>query len=171
MNQKKRKRNILIAIGVIVLLLVIWVMSDKDLMQLVIGPKLPGYSKHAPSGQYADIDWKNLQQGCWEYGKKPIVKPDIAQMSDKYVHVKGFMLPFHEAGPSSQFFIAGRPRGCYFCNPPGVAEIVQVNVANGKQLDLTDWPVSIYGTLKVATGKPDDKMLYIIDNAVVVAER
>lgn len=171
MNRKKRQRNILIFIGALFLLLVIWVMSDNDLMQFIIGPKLSGYTKHAPVGKYSYIDWKTLQQGRWEYGGKPVVKSEIVEMSDTFVHVKGFMLPFHEAGPSSQFFIAGKPRGCYFCNPPGVAEIVGVNVANGQKLNLTDWPVSVYGTLKVATGKPDDKMLYIIDDAVVVAER
>ncbi len=171
MNKKNRQKiRILLfcfAIGIISWI----VLSDNILTQLVIGPKLPGYASHAPAGQYIDLDWKILQEGRWKYGTKPIVNPQIAELSGKLVHLKGFMLPLHEAGLTSQFFVAGKPRGCYYCNPPGIAEIAQINTENGKKLNPTDWPVSIYGIFKVATGKPDDQMLYTVDNAVLVAER
>jgi hypothetical protein len=168
-NKRHKKRILFICI--LFALLIFWVMADKDLRQLVTGPTLPGYAKSAPAGQFTDIEWKILQQGRWKYGEKPVLIHQIVSLSGKPVHLKGFMLPFHEAGQSSQFFIAEKPRGCYFCNPPGEAEVVQVNIAGNKQLDLTDWPVSVYGILKVAEGKADDKILYLIDDVVIMAER
>lgn len=49
------------------------------------------------------------------------------------------------------------------------AEVVQINIANGKQVESTDWPVSVYGTLKVANDDLDDQVLYIINDVVMVA--
>lgn len=167
----KIKQKRFIFFGVLILLVTIWVMADKDLRQFITGPDLPGYASGAPSGEYANLDWKLLQQGEWPYGKKPVINKQIMALSGKKVRLKGFMLPLHDAGPSSQFFIAEQPRGCYFCNPPGVAEVAQINIAGSKQINITDWPVSAYGILKIASGKPDEKMMYTIDEVVIVAQR
>jgi hypothetical protein len=168
-NKIQKKRFVFY--GVLILVVAIWVMADKDLRQFITGPDLPGYALKAPSGEYTNLDWKMLQQGKWPYGKTPVINKQIIALSGKKVCLKGFMLPLHDAGPSSQFFIAEQPRGCYFCNPPGIAEVAQINIANNKQINITDWPVCAYGILKVAAGKPDDKMMYTIDDVVVTAQR
>jgi len=167
--QQRRKRAIVS--GLLIAIVLVAVTFGKDLVQLITGPKIPGYATSVPSGQYVDLDWKALQQAQWEYGTKPVVPQPVQALSGKLVHVKGFLLPLHQAGVSAQFFMAEKPRGCYFCNPPGVAEVAQINMANGKQLNPTDWPVSVYGTLKVATGAAEDQMLYTINDAVMVAGR
>jgi hypothetical protein len=87
------------------------------------------------------------------------------------VNLSGYLLPLHTPGVSSQFFIAEQPRGCYFCNPPGVAEVVQINIAGGKQLEPTDRPVQVYGTFKLASGAPSDSALYMINDATLVLAR
>lgn len=165
--QQRRKRAIII--GILCAIILFALAEGKTILLFINGPKIPGYATSAPAGKFIDLDWKAMQQGQWKYGNKPIVPQTVIALSQKQVHLKGFLLPLHTAGVSSQFFIACKPRGCYFCNPPGVAEVVQINMANGKQLDPTDWPVSVYGTLKVASGAPDDQMLYVINDAVMVA--
>jgi hypothetical protein len=61
--------------------------------------------------------------------------------------------------------------GCPFCYPPGPAEVAQVNVAGGRMLDDTDWPVHVYGRFKVASGAPTDSVLYTVDDAQLMVTR
>lgn len=128
-----------------------------------------GYALHAPAGSFAPLEWKHLQEGQWNNKSKPVIANEVKRLDGQQVVLHGFLLPLHKPAAASQFFVAGRPRGCYFCNPPGVSEVAQVNVAGGKELPFTDLPVTIYGRLKVATGSPDDEMLYIIDDATLTA--
>ena len=164
-EKRVRNRNLLIVAGVV---LVFVGMQSKSLMQRILAPSPPGYSKQAPAGEYASVDWAKLQEVHWMYGSKPRLPEGVAKLEGKAVTVRGFMLPLHSAGQSSQWFVSEKPRGCYFCNPPGVSEIMLVNMAGGAELSPSTWQVDVYGKLHIATGDPKDTVLYTLDDASVV---
>jgi hypothetical protein len=131
------------------------------------GPTPPGYASAAPPGEWAEMTWSSLFRGRWKEGQKPSVPDELKALAGKPARVKGFLLPLHEAAEGSQFFIAKSPGGCYFCNPPGVNEVVMVNVKGGQKLPQTNLPVTVFGTFQHATGSPDDQSLYVVNGAVL----
>jgi hypothetical protein len=164
--QQKRKRDM--TITVIVVLVALSCLAVKRAYEGINGQLLPGYLPAAPQGNYAALDWGLLQQGTWDIGHGPQSPAALLHLNGTPARLSGHLLPLHTPGVSSQFFIAAKPRGCYFCNPPGVAEVVQVNIAGNKQIADTDYPVTVYGTFRVAT-KVNDPLgnLYVLDDAQV----
>ena len=156
--QQKRRRAI--TLGVIIAVI--------SVAYVLIKPPA-GYALRPPTGSYASIQWKALQAGQWRVKQKPVVVDAVRQLNGKPVVLKGFLIPLHTPSASSDFFFSERPRGCYFCNPPSISEVVQVTVHGGKEIPFTDLPVTVYGKLKVASGAPTDDMLYSIDDATLTA--
>lgn len=165
MKNRAARRRLVLGLAFLIPVALFAVANAGFIKGLIFAPTLPGYVKTAPVGEFAPLDWKQLEQGQWNYRSKPIVPPAVLAQNGKPVVVRGYLLPLHTPGEASQFFVAKNPRGCYFCSPPGVAEVVQVNVAGGRLLTPTDWPVSVYGIFKAATGQPGEEMLYTIDDA------
>lgn len=165
----RQRRRMNIIVGLIGILTLIGIFGGKSILQLFTGPRLPGYLSKKPAGQYAALDWKVMQQGQWPYHQQPVIPPAIAGQEGKLVTVKGFMVPFHDPADSAQFYISELPRGCYFCNPPGANQVVEVNIAGGKELTPIDWPVHVYGKFKIAHGTRGDTDLYEIDDAELLA--
>jgi hypothetical protein len=166
-TSRPRKRSALLLVLPILLLIIF----GKPLLSALVPPDLPGYAKTPPTGDYAALSWPLIQQGKWQYGKPSTVDASLRQLEGREVNLSGYLLPLHTPGVSSQFFIAERPRGCYFCNPPGVAEVVQINIAGGRQLQPTDRAVQVYGIFKVASGAPTDSVLYTINDAALMMAR
>ncbi|HEX2949944.1 MAG TPA: DUF3299 domain-containing protein [Armatimonadota bacterium] len=169
--QQQQRRNKHITFGAVIVILIAF--AANPIWQAISGPKVPGYLKKAPAGHYTLVNWHNVQRGQWEYGKKPIVPQDVAKLQGKRVCIQGYLLPLHNPGVSSQFFIAPKPRGCYYCNPPGVSEVVQINIKDGKQLSPPDWnwPVKAYGVFHVATGATNDQVLYALNDSGLAIAR
>lgn len=128
-------------------------------------PDMPGYVKQAPQGEFVKLDWDELTRGKWDGGGKPACPASVMAANGKQVEVCGFITPFHEAGASAVMFVTGQPRGCYFCNPPGVSEVVMVKVKGGRKLDQATNSVNVYGKFKVADGSGKDESLYVIEDA------
>ena len=131
----------------------------------------PGYASVAPQGDWHELAWANLYRGKWEQGHKPVLPDAVAAEVGKPVKLKGFLLPLHDAAESSEFFLAKSPGGCYFCNPPGVAEVVMVSIHGNHKLAPTDLPVNVYGKFSAATGGPDDQCLYVVKDATMAVAR
>lgn len=167
MHDRQRRTRSLILLAAIAIV-ILWFSIGQRIM-LVFGQGLPGYARQAPAGNYAQLDWKQLHKGDWDYGSKPSLTDSVKRLEGQLVTVHGFLLPLHVPGVSAQFFLSQSPGSCYFCNPPGVAEVVLVNIRGGQQITPTDWPVNVYGRLKVATGAPTDQVLYEVNDAVMVA--
>ncbi|MHB9131598.1 MAG: DUF3299 domain-containing protein [Armatimonadota bacterium] len=161
--QQQRRRNIIwIAVTLGALLLVAlgpWV------KQYLTVPE--GYLSQPPADKYIPLNWDVLTQGDWPQEGDPKVPQDLRTLDGKQVSVRGFILPLDDPGQSFQMFIAPKPRGCYFCFPPGVSEVVLVTTAGDKKLPLTNRPVTAYGTFRVANGSKRDRSLYTIENAVM----
>lgn len=129
----------------------------------------PGYEEKPPPGQFHGLNWSELQRANWVYGQTPMLPEGLLDLDGKPVTARGFLLPLHSPGRASQFFMSDKPGGCYFCSPPGVSSVIQLNLAGGKKLDMCTATVDVYGTFHVATGAPTDRVLYWIDDAVLVA--
>ena len=86
----------------------------------------------------------------------------------KLATVRGFLLPLHP-GKAPEFFVAPKPRGCYFCYPPGISEVVKVNMSHDRKVDITDRPVEVYGKLRLAKDSTyREECLYYMDDAELV---
>ena len=165
LKQRRRRDSI---IGLTLTAIIIGVFVVPAVLKAVVAPRIPGYLTHAPAGSYTELDWKLLSKGYWPNDDKPNIPADIKALDGKMVSVHACMIPFHSDFASSQWYLAEKPRMCYFCSPPGIAEVVEVHIANNNKLQLTDWPVRAYGRLKVATGAEKNASLYTLENAVLV---
>lgn len=167
-RQRKQRATLFSILAVLAVLIMVF---GKMAVEYITGPKIPGYATAVPAGTFADLDWKVMLKGHWEYGEVPFIPASVQPLAGKPVRLKGFLLPLHKPGISSEFFLAPKPRGCYFCNPPGASEIAQINIAGGKELQPTSWPVTVFGTLKLATAEGSGQVLYTLDNVVMMAGR
>ena len=79
-----------------------------------------GYAAHAPAGNLYPAGMEATQAGQWENKSKPVIVDEVKRLNGQQVKLQGFLLPLHEPAAAAQFFVADRPRGCYFCNPPGI---------------------------------------------------
>lgn|GEM_PF-1570858 len=134
-------------------------------------PHMRGYASEAPGGQFASLDWDLLVKGEWPRDGKPAMPEPVRSLDGKPVTIKGFALPLHEAGEAETLFLAKYPRGCYFCNPPGMADVVVVKVAGGRKVPLLNRPICAYGTFHAATGSEDDEGLYVVTDATLLIKR
>ncbi|MHB9129661.1 MAG: DUF3299 domain-containing protein [Armatimonadota bacterium] len=167
--QQRRRRTMLLVLAVI--LGVIGFAMGPMLIEAYSVPHVQGYATDAPPGHFAPLDWDLLAQGDWSRDSVPVVPQRLRTLDNTPVMIKGFALPLHEAGEADTLFLAKYPRGCYFCNPPGIAEIAIVKVAGGKKVPLLNRPICVYGTFQAATGSEDDEGLYTISDAVLVIKR
>ena len=134
-------------------------------------PHVQGYATEVPHGQFASLDWGLLAKVDWPRDSKPVMPEPVRALHGQPVTIKGFALPLHEAGEAETLFLAKYPCGCYFCNPPGIADVVVVKVTGGRKVPLLNRPVCVYGTFHAATGSEDDEGLYAITDAVLVIKR
>jgi len=165
-RQRRQRRDA--TLGIIGVLVLAGIFLGPALLHELIVPDMPGYVKKAPAGVFTAIDWRNMLKATWPSNGHPIVPDVVKAQEGKMVMVHGFMLPLHKPGVSSEFFVAQKPRGCYFCNPPGVSEVVKVHIAGDKQIAPTDWPVKAFGKFHSASSAQDDVM-YTIDDATLMA--
>jgi hypothetical protein len=124
----------------------------------------PAPAAHA----YLPLPWEQLHQGRWETNQPPAMPTAIAALSGRPVAISGYLLPLHGAEEAADLFLAQRPGGCFFCNPPGIADVVLVHVARGKKIPLVSNPVCVYGRFHAATKGGNDESLYEIHDATVV---
>ncbi len=166
-KQRRRRSNITVAC---ILVGAAFIATAKALgfLGILLPVSVPGYLNKPPAGQFAELDWTLLQKGRWDEDTPPAPLPPIKALSGQQVTLRHcFMLPLHQGGEADEFFVAPKPRGCYFCFPPGVAEVVHVKMANGKKIQPIDRPVTVFGTFTAATGVADS-YLYSIDNAIMM---
>lgn len=167
--QQRRRRTMLIVLAII--LIAIGFAVGPTVIDAYSVPHVQGYATAAPPGSYRPLDWDLLAQGDWARDSQPVMPESLRALDEKPVTLKGFALPLHDAGEADTLFLAKYPRGCYFCNPPGIAEIVIVKVADRKKVPLLNRPVCVYGTFQAATGSDDDEGLYTVTDAVLVIKR
>ena len=163
--RKRRRAQIFIGIGIGVVLLVIAMypeyktfLHDTWLLHNV------------SAGQYDPLDWNYLLKGVVGPDKKSLIIPTLVKNEDgKNVMAEGFLLPLHTGTESNEFYIAPKPRGCYFCYPPGPSEVIKFAIAGGEKIRQTDYRVYVYG--KFVAGAENEGVMYKINDAFVTLWR
>jgi hypothetical protein len=131
-------------------------------------PDLPGYAKSAPAGQYATLKWDDLHKGVWLQDQLPSVPAVVQALSGKPVVVAGYLQPPGDGGTANEFtFMAHAPGEDDHGGGPAPGDVIFVRIARKQKLSATEYPVRVFGTFQVATGKVKGVELYAINEAVL----
>lgn len=160
--QQRRKNNIFLVVGILAALAVVGVVPLLW-KALYVPDWRPGYLKAAPSAAYQLLSWGTLEQASWEGGGRPDVPADLQALEGTKVAIKGFLLPLHQRKRASEIYLAPKPRGCYVCQPPAINQVAMITIAGGKEVEQVPYPVTAYGTLRIATGLDGEETLYMLD--------
>ncbi|HPS03675.1 MAG TPA: DUF3299 domain-containing protein [Candidatus Sumerlaeota bacterium] len=100
----------------------------------------------------------------------PRYPPEISQLADHPVRIRGFMVPFKELNDMRRFVLMPTQVGCFFCNPPSVTQVALVRQKTQTQAPYIDGPIEVEGILRLWQAKcPQDPerevFLYILDAA------
>jgi len=159
----QQRRKLSITIGVLFAVGVVAFIMWKPISDAFIAPD--GYAVHVPAGNFTHANWSDLMKATKQAGAQAVIPANVKALDGQAVAIHGYLLPLHSGVDSNQFFLAPKPGNCYFCNPPGIGEAIEINVAGGKRLPLSDRPVSVYGKFRVTDGVR--RALYIVDDATL----
>jgi hypothetical protein len=166
--QERRRRTIITVAALFIVVVAVTLGYTTGFIGRLMPFNGEGYLRQPPPGNFATLDWQVLLQGTWPEDENPAFPAAVKPLKGKPVTVRGFLLPLHP-GRAPEFFIAPKPRGCYFCIQPGIAEVIKVNLKGGRVVDITDRPVEVYGTLHLAADSTyHEESLYGIDDAELV---
>lgn len=166
--QQRRKRAIVA--GIIIAIAILAFVLAEPIKETLYG--LPGFSVKAPSGSFVDLPWTQLEKASWDAGQIPVIPNIISKYAGKNVRISGFMYPMSEHYDSSErIYLAPKPSSCYFCTPPAVNEVIEVNTADAKKVKVLDnRSIVIFGKLRLAKNA-DDAALFYLDDAVVMLKK
>jgi hypothetical protein len=100
--------------------------------------------------------------------EKPIFPDNVKALAGKTVTLPGYIVPFENGMKSSHFILSSLPlNACFFCGVGGPETVVEVYTK--EVIPYTDRPMQIKGVLRL-NDKDPDKMMYILEQAVVVGE-
>jgi hypothetical protein len=112
---------------------------------------LHSYASEVPTG-YArinftkDISSKSLGSSNGEL----TVHPDVANLADKPIYLKGYMYPFRETRGLKTFVLCKDSGQCCFGGQPKPTDMILINMLNGVTVNYHDKQlVGVAGTLKV----------------------
>ena len=159
----QQRRKLSITIGVLCAMGIVVFIMWKPINDAFIAPN--GYAVRVPAGNFTPANWGDLMKASKQAGQKAVIPAQVNTLNGHAVVIHGYLLPLHSGVESNQFFLAPKPGNCYFCNPPGVGEAIEVNIADGKNLPLSDRPVSVYGKFRVTDGVRH--AIYIVDDAIM----
>lgn len=105
-------------------------------------------------------------------GKPAVFDPRLKKLNGKKVSVTGFVQPFEDADDMWSFMLIRYPVGCWYCEAPGPATIVLVEMPEDKELDdrLTNDAITVTGTLELNEEDPEDFLYIVIDATAVRAK-
>lgn len=166
--QQKRKRAIIA--GIIIAIAISAFVLAEPIKETLYG--LPGFSVKAPSGSFVEIPWTQLEKASWEAGGIPVIPDNVSKYAGKNVRISGFMYPMSEHYDNTErIYLAPKPSSCYFCTPPAVNEVIEVNTAKAKKVKVLDnRSIVIYGKFRLAKDAEDSALFYI-DDAVVMLKK
>ncbi len=162
MKQRRTAGTLLgVGIAIVIGLFTMW----STVAELFNGPS--GYVKHPPTGQYISVNWDELAKGELLRTGKAIVPPEVANLDGKIVRISGFSQPLHHATAGSTLFITPKPGSCYYCSPPSMNGVVEVDMARGRSVELIGDHLYAFGKLKIASSTSDHS-LYTLQDAVLM---
>lgn len=127
--------------------------------------RLPPVDRTRPN----PLPWGALDET--EIGRKFTVTflPHVAALDGLTVSASGYMQPA-KADEVSEFVLTEFPVGCWFCDSPGLTQLVQVTTAGGKPVPQVRGMVTVTGKLTLNRTDPERLLFAVTDAAVKLAE-
>jgi hypothetical protein len=127
--------------------------------------RLPPIDRARPN----PLPWGALDET--EIGRKFTVTflPHVAALDGLTVTVSGYMQPA-KADEVSEFALTEFPVGCWFCDAPGLLQLVQVATAGGKPVPQVRGMVTVTGKLVLNRTDSERLLFAVTDASVKLAE-
>lgn len=106
---------------------------------------------------YAPMTFKVLSGYNYDWRERNPPPASIKMLGNKKYHIKGYMIPVDGGEYFTRFILVSQLPECFFCYPPPVNQVVQVEVVNGKVSYLKNKLLDVYGTLVI--GQIDDPFI------------
>jgi tetratricopeptide (TPR) repeat protein len=137
--------------------------SARPLMQQLDAAVLPAID---PKGINA-IPWSVVTETVIDRDYRPSFGKYLKELDGKRVELTGYMQPLGDELEVGAFLLIEYPVGCWYCEMPGISNIVLVEQPAGKARHLTRGSVRITGKLRLNSSDPEN-FLYCIGEAKVV---
>lgn len=112
------------------------------------------------------LPWSVVTQTSLDRQYKPTFPRYLRELDGKKVTLSGFMQPVGGEPDQGVFLVIEYPVGCWYCEMPGMAAMIYVEMPQGRGQAFTRDPIQVTGTLKLNANDPED-FLYAIRGATV----
>lgn len=106
---------------------------------------------------YKQLTYQKLAEYKYDWTVRNLPPPQIKALENQKFHIRGYMIPIEGGEYFTKFLLVNSVVECFFCQPPPVNQVVQVEVQNGKVSYIKDKIVDVYGSLKL--GQIDDPFI------------
>jgi hypothetical protein len=122
-----------------------------------------------PKGVNA-IPWSVVSDTVIDRDYRPTFGAYLKELDGKRVELTGYMQPLGEELEVAAFLLIEYPVGCWYCEMPGLTNIVLVEQPPGKTRHLTRGAVRVTGQLRLNATDPENFLYTIRDAKVVEAD-
>jgi tetratricopeptide (TPR) repeat protein len=116
------------------------------------------------------IPWNVITDTIIDHEYHPTFGKYLKDLDGKRVELTGYMQPLGDELEVGAFLMIEYPIGCWYCEMPGIANIVLVEQPKGKTRHLTRAAVRITGKLQLNSTDPENFLYTIRDAKIVDAE-
>jgi hypothetical protein len=113
------------------------------------------------------IPWSVVTETILDRDYRPTFGKYLEELDGKRVQLTGYMQPLGDDLDVAAFLLIEYPVGCWYCEMPGIANIVLVDQPAGKTHHLTRGAVRVAGRLSLNRNDPEN-FLYTVRDAKVV---
>jgi hypothetical protein len=140
--------------------------SSRPLARRADEPVLPPVD---PKGVNS-IPWSVVSETIIDHEYRPTFGKYLKELDGKRVELTGYMQPLGDDLEVAAFLLIEYPVGCWYCEMPGIANIILVEQPPGKTRHLTRGAVRVTGVLRLNSSDPENFLYTIKDAKVVEAE-
>lgn len=106
---------------------------------------------------YPPLTFKVLSEYKYDWRERNPPPNSIKMLGNKKYHIKGYMIPTEGGEYFTRFILVNALPECFFCYPPPVNQVLQVDVVNGKVSYIKNKLLDVYGSLVI--GQIDDPFI------------
>jgi hypothetical protein len=122
-----------------------------------------------PKGVNA-IPWSVVTETILDREYRPTFGKYLQELDGKRVELTGYMQPLGDDLEVAAFLLIEYPVGCWYCEMPGIANIVLVEQPPAKTHHLTRGAVRVTGRLSLNRSDPENFLYTVRDAKVIDAE-
>ena len=142
-----------------------------------LSPTSGGGSVSAGTQGVTEIAFELLAKTITNEKPPPEFPTQLSALAGKRVRITGFLAPYNDPRKLSKLLLCRFPSGCFFCNPPNIADVVFVRrVPRDPPIKLDGQSVAFEGTLHLwsndlAETNTARQFLFTLDDASVFTGR